>query len=226
MSETNEKSIKVTTAPNVVGSRQDNQFLEEKLVIRRHFLEKYPTPDGKLNVIDCCAGEKQAIWTQLRKEYDVNYLGMDKKKVGNGILKIPAERWLSQTEWKADVIDIDTYGEPWAIWEAALENFIGDEVTIFLTYCNVPVNNAVGLMSKVVRRRLGVPPDWKIWHSRVLGEHTKNAMLAYALECGFEVVEAQRIKFIKHKDTQGIRWDWNELYFYAGIRLRWLKKEQ
>ena len=219
------KVIKVTTAPVVVGSRQDNQFLAEKLEIRRHFLDKYPTGDKKFNVIDCCAGEKQEIWTQLRKEYDVTYLGIDKKKVGKGVLKIDASRWLSQTEWKADVIDIDTYGEPWGIWEAALENFIGEEVTIFLTYCNVPVNNAVGLMSKVVRKRLDLPEDWKIWHARVLGGHTKNVMLAYALKCGFEVVESTRIKFIKNKDTKGIRWDWNELYFYMGIRLRWLKKE-
>lgn len=201
---------------------QDNQFLEEKLTVRRHFLDKYPAPDGVFRVIDCCAGEKQEIWTQLREEYSVQYLGMDKKAVGGGILKMDAARWLTQTEWTADVIDIDTYGEPWSIYEAALDNFIGRDVTIFLTNCHALANNRVGPMSNVMRNRLGIPQDWKIWHSRSLWEFTMNAMLSHALECGFEVVEAQRVHFTRQPKLGVVKWDWNELYFYMGLRLRWL----
>ena len=201
---------------------QDNQFLAEKLMIRRHFLDKYPAPDGTFRVLDCCAGERQEIWTQLRKEYGVQYLGMDKKTVGGGILKVDAARWLTQTEWSADVIDIDTYGEPWAIYEAALENFVGRDVTIFLTNCHALANNRVGPMSKVMRHRLGVPEDWKIWHSRTLWDFTLKAMLGYATECGFEVVESARIHFTRQPKFGVVKWDWNELYYYMGLRLRWL----
>jgi len=123
-------------------------------------------------------------------------------------------------EWSADVVDIDTYGEPWVIWEALLENFKGEEITVFLTYCNVPVNNAVGRMSQIVRQRIGIPEGWKIWHSRVIAPFTLNAMLAYALERGFRVIEAARIHFT-HQPGVGVRWDWNELYLYMGLRLRW-----
>lgn len=215
------KSIHVTTAPVRIGGQQDNQYLPEKLALRRYFLDKYPMPAGKpFRVIDCCAGEKQAIWTQLRQEYAVQYLGLDKKRVGGAIVKITAERWLAQTKWAADVVDIDTYGEPWVIWESMLENFKGEEVTVFLTYCNVPVNNAVGRMSQVVRQRIGIPEEWKIWHSRVIAPFTMNAMLAYAIERGFRVIEAARIRFT-YQPGIGVRWDWNELYLYMGLRLRW-----
>lgn len=200
-------------------AQQDNQYLPEKLALRRYFLDKYPASPNR--VIDCCAGEG-VIWKELGKQYPVQYLGLDKKKVGHGVIRIPAERWLSQTEWSANVIDIDTYGEPWIIFEAALENFVGDEVTIFLTYCNVPVNNAVGLMSNAVRRRLGLPDHWKIWHSRSISHITSQAMLSYAIQCGFEIVEAKRVMF-HYKSKTGLRWDLNFLYFYAGLRLRWLK---
>ena len=219
--------VKVASVPSASSRRphgsmnQDNQFLDEKLAIRRHFLDRYPMPKGRpFRVIDCCAGDRQTIWTRLRQEYPVQYLGMDKKKVGGGILKVDAARWLSQTEWTADVVDIDTYGEPWPIWEVALENFVGEEFTVFLTYCNVPVNNAIGLMSGAVRRRLGLPEHWKIWHARALSALTTNAMLAYALDRGFRVVEAARIRFVVQPGT-GVRWDWNFLYLYMGLRLRW-----
>jgi hypothetical protein len=189
------------------------------LAIRRYFLDKYPAPDSLFRVIDCCAGEKQEIWTQLRTEYPTRYLGLDKKKIGGPILKVEAERWLTQTEWEADVIDIDTYGEPWVIFDAALENFVGDEVTIFLTYCTVPVNAAIGKMSAAVKKRLGIPDDWKIWHPSMLKPHTTNAMLSMCLPKGFEVVEAARINFV---ESPGVRKDMNLLYLYMGLRLRWL----
>jgi hypothetical protein len=211
--------VTVPTKHAISVNPQDNQFLPEKLALRRYFLDKYPSK--VFRVIDCCAGQG-VIWSELRKQYPCQYIGLDKKKVGHGVVRIAAERWLSQTEWSADVIDIDTYGEPWIIYESALENFVGDEVTIFLTYCNVPVNNAVGLMSNAVRHRLGLPDHWKIWHSRSLSPITTPAMLAHALTCGFEVVEAKKIVF-NRKSESGLRWDMNFLYFYAGLRLRWLK---
>ncbi len=212
--------INVPTAPvRTGGDRRDNRHLDEKLAIRRYFLDKYPAPDGTFRVIDCCAGERQEIWSRLREQYQTRYLGLDKKKVGGPILKMDAVRWLAQTEWEADVIDIDTYGEPWDIYETALENFVGGDVTIFLTCCTVPVNSAVGKMSGAVKRRIGLPEDWAIWHPPALKPITLPAMLSLCLDRGFEVVEAARIWFI---DGPGVRKDSNLLYLYMGLRLRWL----
>lgn len=220
-------AVKVASVPTAAApiphgtNRKDNQHLAEKLAVRRHFLDKYPSPDGTFRVIDCCAGERQEIWTKLRTEYSVQYLGLDKKAVGGGILKVDAARWLTQTEWQADVVDIDTYGEPWAIFESALENFAGRDLTMFLTCGNVPINSAIGRMSAVVKRRLDLPEGWDIWNPRVLAPLATRAMLAYALTCGFGVVEAARVTFATGPES-GMRRDANLLYLYMGMRLRWL----
>lgn len=199
----------IRTLPLNAWAKTDNRHLGAKLGLRRYFLQKYPPK----KVIDCCAGE-QVIWTALRGEFpDIEYMGLDKNRVGNGIVKIAAERWLSQVEWDADVVDIDSYGEPWPIYNAALENFVGGDLTVFLTACNTPMKT-VRIMSGPVRESLGIPKDWKIWHSKGLADMATRACMAYALKCGFEVVEAQKVVL---PDNPLSSW----LYFYAGLRLRW-----
>lgn len=202
--------------PNVpdkhVWVKTDNGPLEAKLELRRYFLSKYPVKSPR--VIDCCAGEEQKIWTQLRKEFpNVQYMGLDKKRIGKGIVKIDASRWMSQVEWQADVVDIDTYGEPWPVYFPLLEHFVGGEITVFLTYCRVGINT-VGIMSKPVRERLDIPLDWKIWQASAITKLAIQACVAYCLECGFEVVEARKIVFRDNPEDLS--------HFYAGLRLRWL----
>lgn len=186
--------------------KQDNRHLSAKLSLRRYFLRKYPPHQ----VIDCCAGQ-QVIWTELRKEFpNVQYLGLDKHKLSQGIVKVAAERWLAQVEWKADVLDIDHYGEPWSIYAAALENFMGEEVTIFLTACNLVTMRG---MSGIVKRRLGLPEEWKVWASHKFIGITLQACLSQALDCGFEVIEAKKVVL----DGKSLAWGYN----YIGLRLRW-----
>lgn len=206
-----------TALPNVpdkhVWVKTDNGPLHAKLELRRYFLQKYPKKVQR--VIDCCAGEEQKIWTKLRAEFpNVQYMGLDKKRIGKGIVKIDASRWMSQVEWQADVVDIDTYGEPWTVYFPMLEHFVGTEVTVFLTYCRVGINT-VGIMSKPVRERLDIPLDWKIWQASNITKMAIQACVAYCLECGFEVVEAKKIVFHANPDDLS--------HFYAGLRLRWLK---
>jgi hypothetical protein len=193
--------------------KTDNSHLVPKLALRRYFLAKYPLKTYR--VIDCCAGEEQAIWTALRKEFpNVQYVGLDKKRVGGGVIKIDAVRWMSQTEWSADVVDIDTYGEPWPIYFSMLENFVGDEITVFLTYCRVPLST-ISHMSHAVRDKLGLPEGWKIWNSNVLMKMSIQACVAHCLQCGFEVIEAKKVVMADAPE--------HSLQFYAGLRLRWLK---
>lgn len=203
--------------PNVpdkhVWVKTDNSNLEPKLELRRYFLNKYPSDPYR--VIDCCAGEDQKIWTALRKEFpNVQYVGLDKKRVGKAIVKIDAVRWMSQTEWSADVVDIDTYGEPWSVYFAMLENFVGAEITVFLTYCRVGINT-VGIMSKPVRERLGIPADWKIWQASAITKMAIQACVSYCLDCGFDVVEAKKVVMRDNPEDLA--------HFYAGLRLRWLR---
>jgi hypothetical protein len=203
--------------PNVpdkhIWVKTDNSRPEPKLELRRHFLSKYPSKTYR--VIDCCAGEEQKIWTQLRKEFpNIQYMGLDKKRVGKGVVKIDAARWMSQVEWRADVVDIDTYGEPWSVYFPMLENFVGDEITVFLTYCRVGINT-VGVMSNPVRERLGIPKDWKIWQATAITNFAIQSCIAYCLECGFDVIEARKVVFADNPNDLG--------HFYAGLRLKWLK---
>jgi len=191
--------------------KTDNRHLDEKIKIRRYFLDKYPLKTYR--VIDCCAGE-QAIWGILRRHYPIQYTGLDKNRVDSGVVKIAAERWLRDVEWSADVLDIDPYGEPWPIYFAALENYMGEDLTVFLTNCNAPIKT-VRLMSKSVRAKLGIPEKWKIWHSKKISDMATQACLSHVVDCGFEVVEAKKIVLPD-------RAEW--CYMYMGMRLRWLKK--
>lgn len=105
----------------------DSSHLRWKLTLRRAYLTKY----GCRNVIDCCQGQG-VIWKILRKEFDVQYVGFDRKsRTGKAqvddsarVLSIPGHTW--------DVIDIDTYGAPWKHLYAAAKT-ITIPTTIFLT---------------------------------------------------------------------------------------------
>jgi len=87
---------------------------------------------SELRVLDCCAGER-VIWERLRKEYPVkSYLGLDIKPRRSGVVRIDSARWLRQVDWHANVIDVDTYGDPWRHWLAILEK-AREPVAVFLT---------------------------------------------------------------------------------------------
>ena len=114
----------------MADKKTDNSHLETKLELRREMLRKYQGK-GSLAVIDCCQGSG-VIWSILREEFKLgSYWGLDTKKAP-GRLQIDSARVLCQPGWRADVIDVDTYGAPWAHWEALLPNVTG-AVTIFLT---------------------------------------------------------------------------------------------
>jgi hypothetical protein len=108
--------------------KKDNQRLNAKLDLRRHFLRRYPPR----SVFDACCGEG-VVWSQLRGEFPrLRYWGVDKKR-RPGRLAIDSIRILSQPGWDFDVVDVDTYGSPWEHWLAILPR-VRAPLTVFLTW--------------------------------------------------------------------------------------------
>jgi hypothetical protein len=92
------------------SKKTDNHNPKAKLLLRRHFLDKYHA-DGNADVLDCCQAGG-LLWKEIRKTHQIaRYWGVDLKPK-KGRLKIDSVRILQQSGWPQNVIDIDTYGEP------------------------------------------------------------------------------------------------------------------
>jgi hypothetical protein len=110
--------------------KTDNHNLAAKLELRRQFLQDFPK-GKRLSVVDCFSGERESIWSQLRKEFNVGeYLALDIKEKKNR-LKIDSLRYLQNQKWEHDVVDLDCYGSPWQHWFEVLRK--GKSLTVFLT---------------------------------------------------------------------------------------------
>jgi hypothetical protein len=113
-------------------TKTDNAHAEAKLNLRRHFLKKF---GGPFHVLDCCQGSG-AMWSALRKEFEVaSYWGVDLKHK-KGRMKIDSIAICSQPDLRQNVIDVDTYCSPWKHWEAIVAN-LSQPTTVFLTWGQV-----------------------------------------------------------------------------------------
>ena len=138
--------------------KTDNANLGSKLSLRRYMLDKYHA-DGTARVFDCCQGSG-VIWGELRKTHKIgHYWGVDEKRKA-GRLKIDSVRVLEQPDFRADIVDIDTYGSPWRHWQA-LMNRLSSDVTVFLTIGVVVSMGGSGL-PRECRESLGIPDEWNI----------------------------------------------------------------
>lgn len=140
-------------------AKTDNHNLPAKLDLRRYFLRRYH--QQPFSVFDACQGNAK-IWTKLRKEFPVSrYWGVDHiRKAGR--LKIDSSRVLAQSGWTDDVIDVDTYGEPWTHWLGILKN-MQSEATIFLTISKPKPMAGIASLSRLAMEAIGlsikkVPP--------------------------------------------------------------------
>lgn len=107
----------------------DNDNLPSKLAVRRYMLKRYHV-DGDIRVFDACQGEG-TIWRELRKEFELTtYWGADKKRKSGRIMRDSVE--LLTAGLSENVIDVDTYGSPWAHWIAILDN-LRAPTTVFVT---------------------------------------------------------------------------------------------
>lgn len=106
----------------------DNSNLDVKLRLRRRYLERY----GGTACLDCCQGNME-LWKVLRNEYpNIKYMGVDKKQK-SGRHKIDSLRLLQLKGLIWDIIDIDTYGDPFKHFFLLYKN-ITLPTTVFLTY--------------------------------------------------------------------------------------------
>jgi len=98
-------------------------------MLRRYMLDKYHS-GTPFRVFDCCQGGG-VLWQCLREEYDVAaYWGVDVKPQ-RGRLKIDSRRLMASIADR-NVVDIDTYGNPWQHWLRLLPH-IRQSTTVFLT---------------------------------------------------------------------------------------------
>jgi hypothetical protein len=134
------------------SKRTDNSFLRTKLELRRYFLRRYHAA-GPTWVMDCCQGEGR-IWDVLRREFAMSgYWGIDTKPKA-GRLLLDSSRILAQPGWRENVIDVDTYGDPWKHWLGVCCN-LDHPATVFLTVGYVPANGQ-GSISMAAKEALGL----------------------------------------------------------------------
>jgi len=138
----------------------DNSHLAVKLEIRRRICGALGEP---LAVLDCCAAAG-VIWRRLRAELPVErYVPIDRKPDRAAVpetLRLDSRAALERMDLAAfNVVDVDTYGEPWDHWLTACRR-IARRTAVFLTHGFVSV--AGGNVSRTVRRELGIPAAWPI----------------------------------------------------------------
>lgn len=190
----------------------DNRSLGTKLALRRTFLDRLA---GKISVIDCCAGEEGLLWKQLRREYArVDYFGLDLKPVGRGVVKYDSARWLREVGvGSADVVDIDTYGDPWLHYQAACNPTGKKRRTIFLT-CGM-INKGMSSYSSGLLDAAWIPTAWRThldkcsagdlcdWSQKPasLRDLMIRRALAYPYSHGWRIAEARQVLCGKNRST-------------------------
>jgi hypothetical protein len=175
--------MSLNNAPVTSSRMTDNKNMAQKTAVRLHFLRRYHTGDAR--VFDCCQGSG-LIWKAIRKEFEVSrYWGVDLKTRPGG-LKMDSVKVLSQGV-KDNVIDVDTYGEPWAHWLELLPR-VKEPTTVFLTWTSMCSLNMSDVAKKFVfGGQLRMPPTLfgRLW------DYANQSLLAAPIQFGLRVIECQ-----------------------------------
>lgn len=155
--------------------KTDNKNLPAKLALRRWLIGEAGL--GELRVLDLCAG-KGMIWNHLRKEFKVkSYTPCDRKPRQPGSIPGEADVLLKAFDLtKFNVIDVDTYGEPWAAW-SYLAGRIKEPTAVFLT-CGIVAGQGGCNLSKESREAIGIPATWPIPQKKSLAAFAGEYILA------------------------------------------------
>lgn len=134
----------------------DNYNLAGKVALRLHLLNRFHE-QGVPRVFDACKGDGR-IWKAVREEFKVaSYWGTDLKPKA-GTLKVDSRRVIGLLR-DADVVDIDTYGDPWEHWFTLLRDSEPKRpMSVFLTHGAATSSGPMSAhhMSKVAVESLGV----------------------------------------------------------------------
>jgi len=180
----------------ITRKKTDNTNVETKLHLRRHFLRTYHAEGG--TVLDACQGEGK-LWGQLRQEFPaLRYTGADMKPRAVGVM-VDSRRLLAMRDWPWDIIDVDTYREPWGHWQNLCET-VSRPVTVFLTIGLVRM--AGGVVSNCCKRAAGLPDETPGCLAASVVDLIFNQLLWYPVRLGWQienVLEAtprQRARYI------------------------------
>lgn len=165
----------------MTGKRTDNASQTSKLALRLHFLRRYHTTDSR--VFDCCQGAG-LIWKGVRAEFPVtSYFGVD-LKAKPGRIVIDSVKVLKQGV-SANVIDVDTYGEPWTHWLELLPH-VKEPTSVFLTCGSInPLSMSHVASNYVFGGKLKMPPTLfgKLWG------YANQCLLTAPTRFGLDIVE-------------------------------------
>jgi hypothetical protein len=171
----------------------DNSNLGAKLALRRFTLRETAWPD--LDVLDLCAGAGH-IWSALRSGQDRlpvrHYLPCDRSprtSLAGTIRGEAVELAASLDLSRFNVIDMDTYGEPWPILIAAVER-IARETMIFVTRGRG--GQSMASMSNCAKRVAGIPTEWPIPLSAELHAYVDRRILS-ALWNSVDIVSTRSV---------------------------------
>jgi hypothetical protein len=163
--------------------KTDNHNMALKLALRKRFLERYHS-EARFTVLDCCEGSGR-LWKYLRQSHPCDVWGVDMKAV-SGRVMVDSRRLLQIDGLTFDVIDIDTYGSPWAHWLTVIEK-LRTPATVFLTWGRM----SIGGFEKRAATGLGMVfptlevPEVLLMKITTLGER----MIALAWDRGLRIVE-------------------------------------
>lgn len=143
--------------------KTDNAHFQQKADMRQAFLEALNLP--AVNVLDLCAGASK-LWTHLSDKLNVErYLPCDRAPRSPLVIKGEAYQLVQSIDLAPfNVIDIDTYGEPWEVTEQLLPR-LTREVVIFLTHGHLGKSFTA---SHAAKRAAGLPTAWDVPASQPL----------------------------------------------------------
>lgn len=134
----------------------DNRSMRQKLELRQWLLGELQITEAR--VLDLCSGAGH-VWSEMGAHVNVaQWVRSDIKPRRAGTLKMSAVQAVNAFDVGGfNVIDIDTWGEPWEPYLAILPKLRG-RVAIFLTRGHVHFTHS----SKAVLNACGIPPTWRI----------------------------------------------------------------
>jgi hypothetical protein len=137
--------------------KTNNSNLTLKIELRRTVLRAAGFPS--LRILDLFAGGGE-IWNPLCREFKTAaYMPCDVKPQMPGTLKANVTPLFVEAlaGGNFNVVDIDTYGEPWEIW-AAVASRLRRPAAIFLTHRVV----GMGQTSHFALETMGIPRRWPV----------------------------------------------------------------
>jgi hypothetical protein len=167
----------------VNNKKTDNQHLQQKVDLRSTICSRLSEP---LRVLDLFSGEGR-VWAAMRQNFNLtSYTPVDQnpRQLGAIKMKVDGRTVRAFNPDKFNVFDIDTYGEPWEVFDAVLPR-IRLQTALFLTYGHI---GGMGNISNYLREACGIPAEWPIptegTLARYLGQfHLRRALAGRKAWC-------------------------------------------